>query len=306
MPATIHWDEVHSDDEDLGVIAGRWTALSDPAGSVRLGCNRIQVPPGRAATPQHAEDEELFFVLAGSGRSHQEDGSFAIRAGDTVYYGAWRPAHTVVAGDEGLDVIAFGTMGAHGAATRFPRLGVVKVMGLLLTGDDRHQWDVENDLGPIELPAEPDPRPPTILNLDEVEPVVFERAGIHARSRFLGRRLGARGITVNHTVLEPGSESAPLHCHSGVEELFVVLDGDGVLLLGREETEHPVRAGSVVARPAGTGVPHGFRAGEAGLTLLAFSDIDSNDACFYPRSGKVAMRGLGIVFRPELVPYLDE
>ena len=85
-----------------------------------------------------------------------------------------------------------------------------------------------------------------------------------------------------------------------------MLEGDGTLLLGADEAEHPVRAGSLVARPAGTGVAHGFRAGAGGMTLLMYSDVDPNDMSFYPRSGKVLMRGLGIVFRPELTTFWDD
>jgi uncharacterized cupin superfamily protein len=104
-------------------------------------------------------------------------------------------------------------------------------------------------------------------------------------------------------VVEPGALSYPPHCHSAEEELFVVLDGSGTLLLGNEE--HPVRAGSVVARPPGTGVAHAFRAGDQPLTLLAYSDRDPNDMCFYPRSGKVSLRGLKAIFRVERLDYWD-
>ena len=84
-----------------------------------------------------------------------------------------------------------------------------------------------------------------------------------------------------------------------------LLEGDGVLLLGNDEEEHPVRAGSVVARPAGTGVAHAFRGGDQGMSMLMFSDKDPNDMCLYPRSGKVLLRGLGITIKPEIVPWAD-
>jgi len=51
------------------------------------------------------------------------------------------------------------------------------------------------------------------------------------------------------------------------EELFVVLDGEGVCLLqaagekGWQPEEHPLRRGSIVSLPAGTGVAHGVLAG---------------------------------------------
>ena len=62
---------------------------------------------------------------------------------------------------------------------------------------------------------------------------------------------------------------------------------------------------SIVSRPAGTRVPHSFRAGEAGLTYLAYGTKDSNDICWYPRSNKVFFRGLGVIARLELLDYLD-
>jgi uncharacterized cupin superfamily protein len=141
------------------------------------------------------------------------------------------------------------------------------------------------------------------VNVADVAPITFQRDRVDARAKFLGRALGARRTGLNLTDLSPGSEAAQPHCHSGIEELFVVLAGDGALTLGSDEDEHPVRAGSLVSRHAGTGVAHGFRAGEKGMTLLMYSDVDPNDMCFYPRSGKVLLRGLGITIRPEQVDW---
>jgi uncharacterized cupin superfamily protein len=125
--------------------------------------------------------------------------------------------------------------------------------------------------------------------------------GVDARVRFLGRDLGAEHTALNWSRMEPGSHAAPRHCHSAVEELFVVLEGDGTLQLG--DDEHPLRAGSLVARPAGSGVAHGFVAGAGGMTLLLYSDKDPNDMVFYPDTGKVLLRGLGITIKPDIVPW---
>lgn len=304
MPVAIHWDDIESESADLGTIGGTWTELSAPAGSVRLGASRIEVPPGRAATPQHAEDEEVFYVLGGSGFSVQEDGCFAIGAGDVVHYRSGWPAHTVVAGEEGLDVLAMG-FGGDPPLTRFPRIEAIRAGGMVVHANTTHQWELEARLPRIEVPEQPDPRPETIVALADVPVVEFDRGAARARARFVARHLGMRGIALNVAELLAGGEAAPLHCHSHEEELFVVLEGDGVLLLGTDEAEHPVRAGSVVARPAGTGVAHAFRAGERGMTVLMLSDKHPGDMTFYPRSGKVTLRGLGITFRPELVPWGD-
>jgi uncharacterized cupin superfamily protein len=93
------------------------------------------------------------------------------------------------------------------------------------------------------------------------------------------------------------------HCHSAEEELFVVLEGQGVCRLGDES--HDVRPGSVVARPAGTAIAHSFTAGEGGIALLAYGTREPHDICFYPRSGKIAISGLGVIGRIEPAEYWD-
>jgi uncharacterized cupin superfamily protein len=94
------------------------------------------------------------------------------------------------------------------------------------------------------------------------------------------------------------SRAATRHDHP-----FVILGGDGVVVLGDEEIA--VRPGHVISRPAGTGVAHVFRAGAGGLTYLAYGMRDSGDACYYPRSNKIAFRGLGLVARLEPLDYWD-
>jgi uncharacterized cupin superfamily protein len=46
-----------------------------------------------------------------------------------------------------------------------------------------------------------------------------------------------------------------------------------------------------------------FRAGASGLTLLAFGTRDPSDIVYYPRSGKLALRGLRARFQIENVGY---
>ena len=94
-----------------------------------------------------------------------------------------------------------------------------------------------------------------------------------------------------------------MHCHSLEEEIFVILEGDGTLLL--DEVPTPVRSGHVVARPAGTGISHVFRAGESGMSFLAYGTREPGDLCFYPRSGKIAFRGLGVIARVQALDYWD-
>jgi uncharacterized cupin superfamily protein len=307
MPATAHWDDAPHARLDVGPMGADWHLLGAAAGCDAVGLRRIRVSPGKQSTPLHAHfgEEELFYVLGGSGVSVQEDGAFAIAAGDVVLHPAGGPAHTVVGGDEGIDVLAFGT-NLPSESVRFPRIGAAWIGGQVLDATGLHQFQLEAErAGPVEVPDQLGERPSTIVGVADVEPVRYERGQTRATARFLGRATGARRTALNLTEIEPGAMAAPLHCHSAIEELFVVLDGDGALLLGNGE-EHPVRTGSLVCRPAGSGVAHAFRAGASGLSLLIFSDLHPNDMCLYPETGKVLLRGLGVVFRPEQVPFWED
>ena len=82
-----------------------------------------------------------------------------------------------------------------------------------------------------------------------------------------------------------------------------MLDGEGICLLGDEEI--PVRRGHVVARPPATRIAHQLRAGAKGLTYLAYGTREPNDIAYYPRSGKVSLRGVGVMGRIEPLGYWD-
>ena len=305
MSATAHWDDAPSARFDVGPMGADWDLLGNAAGCDRVGLRRIRISPGKQSTPLHAHfgEEEIFFVLRGGGWSVQENGAYEIGEGDFVYHPHGGPAHTVVGGDDGVDVLAFGDNLRH-EAVRFPRINATWMGGMVSEFLPVHQFQLEAErAGPVEVPDEPDPRPQTIVNLADVDEVEFTRGETNAKARFVGRRLGARRTALNWGWIAPGSTAAAPHCHSAIEELFVVLGGEGTVRLGDEE--HPVREGSLVCRPAGSGVPHSFRGGGEGLTYLAYSNVDTNDMVLYPRTGKVLLRGLGIVIKPDQVPYWD-
>jgi uncharacterized cupin superfamily protein len=300
----VHWDAVEPvviADADL---RGRRWRLGAAAGAARAGLSRYRLGPGERAMPVHVhgDEEELFYVLAGEGLSWQDGRTYRVRAGDCVLHRPGAEAHTIVGAGAGLDVLAFGS-GSDTGVTWLPRAGKWWLAPRWLPPDAPDPFAAEAAAGPLALP-EPEPgRPPTIINLDEGERSEQRRGDVSSLRRDLGDVLGSERIGVGHLVVEPGRLTYPPHCHSAEEELFVVLDGTGTLLLGDER--HPVRAGSVVARPPGTGVPHAFRAGEHGLTLLAFGTREPNDIAYYPRSGKVSLRGVKAMFRVERVGYWD-
>ena len=74
-PVTIaHWDEVEGERAEVGHLASVWYDLGEAAGAVTVGLQRIRIDPGKWSTPAHVElaEEEIFYVLAGSGLSWQE------------------------------------------------------------------------------------------------------------------------------------------------------------------------------------------------------------------------------------------
>src|ERR671914_12092 len=105
-----HWDDVETHRNELGHLCGTWRDLGNAAGSRAVGLKRIQVDPGKWSTPVHAEgaEEEIFYVLSGSGLSRQNGEFFEVRAGDCLVHLAGGATHTLRAGDDGLDVLAFG------------------------------------------------------------------------------------------------------------------------------------------------------------------------------------------------------
>ena len=134
------------------------------------------MPAGGWSTPahEHGREEEIFFVLAGRGLSWEDGETYEIGAGDCVVYPGGRVAHTLHALED-LDVLAFGPR-LDDEASSFPRTGLSIVGARIVESTPGFydgfpaQFHAEAAAGPPELPAQPSPRPATIVNLADVEP----------------------------------------------------------------------------------------------------------------------------------------
>jgi uncharacterized cupin superfamily protein len=311
-----HWDDVDAVHRESGHISGHWQSLTGQA-SEWVGVKRIRVDPGKWSTPLHLEgsEEEIFYVLGGWGVSVQWDGSsedaYAVGAGDCLVHLALEHAHTLQAGPDGLEVLAFGQR-HYAANTLLPRAGVswLGPTWVLEGAPDDHPWKREAAVGPPNV-GDLSERPARIANAADVEPETREGATVARTVRDLGRAANSERTGLRLYEVRPGKLLNPPHCHSAEEEIFVVLDGEGTLELwphlrqGGELEEHAVRAGNVVARPAGTGRPHTFKAGDSGLSVLAYGTREAGDVTYYPRSGKVNFRGLGLIGRLDVLDYWD-
>jgi len=84
----------------------------------------------------------------------------------------------------------------------------------------------------------------------------------------------------------PGGGGADAIVHlAGGEARTLVAGGEGL---------------DVLARPAGTGRPHAFRAGRSGLVPLAFGERKAEDYVYCPRSGIIFFQGINVSARLEV------
>ena len=139
-----------------------------------------------------------------------------------------------------------------------------------------------------------------LIHIDEIE---FTRNTQHgerfeAKLAPVSQRIGARRLGYNVTVVPPGKRAFPFHNHHANEEMFFVLDGEGILRFGGDE--YPVRKGHFIAcPPGGTDVAHQLvNTGTSELRYLAVSTMIDTDVFQYPDSGKFGAVGGRVPGRP--------
>lgn len=133
-----------------------------------------------------------------------------------------------------------------------------------------------------------------IMNLDQVEfDDVEENGYFTSRRGTIGARIGARKLGYNLTELPPGKAQCPFHNHHGEEEMFLILEGEGVLRFG--DARYPIRKHDVIACPTGgPEVAHQIiNTGTTTMRYLALSDLVDIETCEYPDSGKIQVDASG-------------
>jgi uncharacterized cupin superfamily protein len=125
--APIHVDEVPTHRWEDGEVGATRRRLGVAGGAKRLGIALIEIDPGKRSTPphSHADEDEAFRVLAGGGLSYQTSGpdnvrTYAIAADDLLWHPAGGDAHTLIAGGDGLVVLAVAE-GSRTNITYLPR-----------------------------------------------------------------------------------------------------------------------------------------------------------------------------------------
>src|SRR3954451_9222980 len=117
----LHWDDVAWETVDRGEL--RWARQR-----LAPGLSRFRAEAGARIMPAHVhvDEEEFGVVLAGAGCSWQDGTAHPIRARDVVLHRPDAEVHTLIAGDEGLEVLIFAS-GSTTGLTRLARAGVIRV-----------------------------------------------------------------------------------------------------------------------------------------------------------------------------------
>ena len=126
-----------------------------------------------------------------------------------------------------------------------------------------------------------------VINLSDVP---LKNAGngaaFAARIGSFGPQIGLKSLGVMLHVIEPGKKAFPFHAHHQVEEMFLILEGEGEYRFG--EKRFPVKQGDVLAAPTG-GAEHAHQILNTSAQTLKYLGISKNaetEVVEYPDSGK--------------------
>jgi uncharacterized cupin superfamily protein len=129
------------------------------------------------------------------------------------------------------------------------------------------------------------------VNADDLEWSETNEPGTRFRRKQIGGAAGAEELGVSLYELPAGERGWPLHYHTGNEEGFYVLAGEGRVRTGPEgEVSHPVEPGDYVACPPDECGAHQLvNTGEEPLRFLAVSTMNEPDVAVYPESDSVGI-----------------
>ncbi len=126
------------------------------------------------------------------------------------------------------------------------------------------------------------------INLDEVdnyiemdnEPYVSKRAPI-------SEKIGAKKLGYSIAIVPPGNKVCPFHNHHINEEMFMILEGSGILRFG--DKEYPIRKHDIIAcPPGGRELAHQIvNTSDQDIKYLCLSTNEPVEICEYPDSDKV-------------------
>jgi uncharacterized cupin superfamily protein len=281
----FHVDDVASERREFGEIAGTRWRLGAAAGAKRLGIALIEIDPGKRFSPphSHADEDEVFLVLAGSGLSYltsspDDARTYAVGVDDVLWHPSNGEAHTLIASEDGLTVLVVAE-GSRTNITFLPRTGQFWLGPRWTPAETKHPFVADAELGPLQPPAPSAERPPNIRNLSEL-PLHTGRQDRLAYATRDVRDLGSDKLVLAQDEMPPATHNTDLHFHTAREEAWYVRSGSGIARLG--EDAHPLRPGSFWFARANAGVGHRIEVGPQGMQLVTMGDLIPGDITVYP------------------------
>ena len=115
-----------------------------------------------------------------------------------------------------------------------------------------------------------------------------------SRGARIGPRVGAQSLGYSYDVVPPGKRSCPFHSHRAEEEMFFIVEGEGLLRYGSETRR--IRAGDVICCPVGgPETAHQIvNDSSADLKYLSISTVMPAEVCEYPDSKKIGAFANGV------------
>lgn len=127
-----------------------------------------------------------------------------------------------------------------------------------------------------------------LVNLFELDQFIANEKGpFKERYAAISEQLGAKKLSYSFAIIPPGKKMCPFHNHRVNEELFIIIEGTGVLRFGNET--YPVKPFDVIACPPGDrSVAHQIvNTSDFDLKYFCLSTNEPYDICEYPDSDKV-------------------
>ena len=226
-----------------------------------------------------------------------------------ILHPAGGPAHALVAGAEGIDVLAFAS-GSDTSLTWLPRPNVMFAGPRWLPLDGPHPFAAEEACGPLELPAATAERPPQIVALAQVEaertaPRRHRDQSTATSARRSDRRAAACRRSSSIPAASPTRRTATAPRTSCSSCSRATARSSCCTRTGPPSRTRCTPATSISRPRRHRRLARVRRRRRRARRCSRYGDRDPRDMCFYPRSGKVSLRGLKVMMRIQRVDYWD-
>lgn len=138
-----------------------------------------------------------------------------------------------------------------------------------------------------------------VVNINELKLDAWSQGEKYAGADVrIGPKIGVKDLGITYSEVPPGKSGCPFHNHHVEDEMFIILEGEGIYRFG--DKTYAIKAGSVLGAPAGgQETAHQIiNTGNGPLRYYGISTMSISEVCEYPDSGK-----FGVFSRSTRNPY---